>query len=192
MGFMINILKSLFKTLKKLSRPHFSLEENELKFKIDSDNFYLFPISNIETKTRHNSYVLETYTLKTDDLYIEYIHTETSVTWNGQAFSFFLNLIKQDLKIKDMKLLEKKEFSHYEFLTYEINDDYILNFIYIYEISKEIFIIDFKGELYENLLRNFQKDYKYKYEKKEHHLVDLNTSLVKNNAIYDYFRMSGS
>ena len=35
MGFMINILKSLFKTLKKLSRPHFSLEENELKFKID-------------------------------------------------------------------------------------------------------------------------------------------------------------
>ena len=91
-----------------------------------------------------------------------------------------------------MKLLEKKEFSHYEFLTYEINDDYILNFIYIYEISKEIFIIDFKGELYENLLRNFQKDYKYKYEKKEHRLVDLNTSLVKNNAIYDYFRMSGS
>ncbi|MBP6163600.1 MAG: hypothetical protein KA438_05500 [Aliarcobacter sp.] len=189
---LTNILKSIFKKITKLSRPYFSFEDNELKFKIDSDNFYLFPISNIETKTRHNSYVLETYTLKTDDLYIEYIHTETSVTWNGQAFSFFLNLIKQDLKIKDMKLLEKKEFSHYEFLTYEINDDYILNFIYIYEISKEIFIIDFKGELYENLLRNFQKDYKYKYEKKEHHLVDLNTSLVKNNAIYDYFRMSGS
>ena len=192
MGMITNAFKSFFKTITKLSRPYFTLEENQLKFKIDSDNFYLFSISNIETKTRHNSYVLETYTLKTDDLYIEYIHTETSVTWNGQAFSFFLNLIKQDLKIKDMKLLEKKEFSHYEFLTYEINDDYILNFIYIYEISKEIFIIDFKGELYENLLRNFQKDYKYKYEKKEHHLVDLNTSLVKNNAIYDYFRMSGS
>ena len=101
---LTNILKSIFKKITKLSRPYFSFEDNELKFKIDSDNFYLFPISNIETKTRHNSYVLETYTLKTDDLYIEYIHTETSVTWNGQPFSFFLNLIKQDLKIKDMKL----------------------------------------------------------------------------------------
>lgn len=191
-GALFEGLKFAFKKVTKLSIPYFSLEENDLRFKITSDYSFKYPISNIETKTRHNSYVLETYTLKTDDLYIEYIHTETSVTWNGQAFSFFLNLIKQDLKIKDMKLLEKKEFSHYEFLTYEINDDYILNFIYIYEISKEIFIIDFKGELYENLLRNFQKDYKYKYEKKEHHLVDLNTSLVKNNAIYDYFRMSGS
>ena len=189
---LFEVLKFIFKRVTKLSIPYFSLEENSFKFRITSEYIFDFPISNIETKTRHNSYVLETYTLKTDDLYIEYIHTETSVTWNGQAFSFFLNLIKQDLKIKDMKLLEKKEFSHYEFLTYEINDDYILNFIYIYEISKEIFIIDFKGELYENLLRNFQKDYKYKYEKKEHHLVDLNTSLVKNNAIYDYFRMSGS
>ena len=35
MGVFVDALKSFFKTIKKLSRPYFSLEENELKFKID-------------------------------------------------------------------------------------------------------------------------------------------------------------
>ena len=191
MGMMINILKLIFKKITKLSRPYFSLEENALKFKIETDNFYLFPISDIETKTRHDPYVLEAYTVKTKDLYIEYIHTDPSVSWNGQAFSFFSDLIKRDLKIKNMELLEKKEFSHYEFLTYKIDDDYILNFIYIYEINKDVFIIDYKGELFENLLINFEKDYKYEYKENKKLSVDLNTSIVKNNALYEYFRISG-
>ncbi len=190
MGVIINALKSIFKTLTKLSRPYFSLEENELKFKIDSDNFYFFPISDIETKTRHNPYVMEAYTIKTKDLYIEYIHTDPSVSWNAGALSFFIDLIKQDLKIKNMHLLQKKEFPHYEFLTYKIDDDYIFNFIYIYEINKDIFIIDFKGELFENLLRNFEKNYRYEYEKNQNLSIDLNSSLVKNNALYEYFRIS--
>lgn len=190
MGFVINILKSVFKTLTKLARPHFSLEENELKFKIDSDSFYLFPISNIETKTRHDPYVLEAFTMTANDLYVEYIHTDASVSWNGQAFSFFINLLKHDLKIKSMDLLEKKEFVHYEFLTYKINNSYILNFIYIYEINKEVFIVDLKSELYEKLLQNFEKDYKYEFEKNKRLDLNLNTSIVKNNAIYGYFRTS--
>lgn len=192
MGTITSILKSFFKKITKLSRPYFSLLDNKLKFRIDSDNFYYFPISNIETKTRHDSYVFEAYTAKTDDLYLEYIHTTTSVMWNGQAFSFFLNLIKQDLKIKNMQLLQKKEFSHYEFSTYKINDEYILNFIYIYEMNKEIFIIDFKGELYENLLKKFISDYKYEYKRNENISINLNSSIVKNNAIYEYFRITGS
>ncbi len=50
MGIIVDSFKSLFKTIKKLSRPYFNLEENELKFKIDSDNFYKFPVLNMETK----------------------------------------------------------------------------------------------------------------------------------------------
>ena len=97
MGMVINALKSIFKTISKLSRPYFSLEENELKFKIDSDNFYKFPITNIETKTRYDSYVLEAYTLKADNLHIEYIHTADDISWNGQALSFFKDLLKESL-----------------------------------------------------------------------------------------------
>jgi hypothetical protein len=189
MGLFIDAFKSIFKSIKKLSRPYFSLEENELKFKIDSDTFYRFPILNVETKTRHDSYVLEAYTLKIDNLYIEYIHTADDISWNGQALSFFKDLLKDSIKAKSMELLEKIEFGHYEFLVYKINDYFILNIIYIYEINKEIFIIDTKGELYENLLKNFDKTYSYKFEKKPIPFENLNLSLVKNNAMKSYFTL---
>lgn len=192
MGILSNMISSLFKTITKLSRPYFSLEENDLKFKIDSDNFYLFPISSIETKTRHDPYVLEAYTINANGLHIEYIHTDSDVSWNGQALSFFTTLLRHDLRAKELRLLEKKEFSHYEFLVYEVDESYILNIIYIYEINKDIFIIDLKGELYENLLKNFQKDYVYEFKKNGNNLPKLNTSLVKNNALYSYFNTSSA
>lgn len=88
-----------------------------------------------------------------------------------------------------MDLLEKKEFAHYEFLVYKINGQYILNVIYIYEINKEVFIVDTKGELYENLLKNFDKTYVYKFEKNQIDFIDLNLSLVKNNAMKSYFAL---
>lgn len=189
MGIIVDSFKSLFKTIKKLSRPYFNLEENELKFKIDSDNFYKFPVLNMETKTRYDSYVLEAYTLKADNIHVEYIHTDNDVSWNGQAFSFFKDLLKENIKANSMDLLEKKEFRHYEFLVYKINGQYILNLIYIYEINKEVFIVDTKGELYENLLKNFDKTYEYNFERKAINSIDLNLSLVKNNAMKSYFAL---
>lgn len=187
MGVIRDLVGSFFKTITKLSRPYFSIEENELKFKIDSDNFFKFEITNVETKTRHDSYVLEAYTLKTNDLLIEYIHTDNDVLWNGQALGFFLDLVKETKKSRNMELLEKYEFPHYEFLTYKIDNGYVLNIIYIYELNKDVFIIDKKSELYENLLKNFIKDYEYKFERNQDMYLDLNISLTKNNAMKSYF-----
>ena len=188
MGIIVDAFKSLFKTITKLSRPYFTLEENQLKFKIESDNFYYFPISNIETKTRHDPYVLEACTLTAKQLYLEYIHTDMDVSWNGQAFSFFISLLKRDIRAKTMDLLEKKEFNHYDLMVYKIDNSYILNLIYIYELDKEIFIVDLKGNLYEGLLKNFEKDYKYEFERNKKLNLTLNTSVVRNNAIQGYFR----
>jgi len=187
MGMIIDAFNSFFKTIKKLSRPYFSLEENELKFKIDSDTFYKFPILNIETKTRYDPYVLDAYTLKADNLHVEYIHTADDISWNGQALSFFKDLLKESIKAKSMELLEQKEFGHYEFLIYKIDNYFTLNIIYIYEVNKEVFIVDTKGELYENLLKNFDKTYEYNFERKAINSIDLNLSLVKNNAMKSYF-----
>ena len=189
MGMIIDAFDSFFKTIKKLSRPYFSLEENELKFKIDSDTFYIFPITNIETKTRYDSYVLEAYTIKADNLHVEYIHTADDISWNGQALSFFKDLLKETIKAKSMELLEQKEFGHYEFMVYKIDNNFTLNIIYIYEVNKEVFIVDAKGDLYENLLKIFDKTYEYNFERKAINSIDLNLSLVKNNAMKSYFAL---
>ena len=127
MGMVKNVLKSVFKSITILSRPYFSLEENELKFKVDTDTFFKFPITNVETKTRYDSYILEAYTLSADNIYLEYIHTDIDVSWNGQALSFFVTLLKDSLKTRHIVLLERFEFNHYEFLSYNhycpSNDD---------------------------------------------------------------------
>lgn len=189
MGILYDTVKNVFKKITKLSRPYFYLEENQIKFKIDSDVFYDYPIDNIEIKTRHDSYVLDAYTLSNDDIHLEYIHTDTDVSWNGLAIGYFINLLKSNLKIKEMELLEKKEFPHYEFLTYKIDNSYILNIIYIYEVNKEIFIVDKKSNLYTDLLKNFEKSYTYNYSKNKTKL-NFNISLVRNNAIFNYFSLT--
>lgn len=189
MGIIVDTFNSFFKTISKLSRPYYILEENQLKFRIDHDSFYTFPIENIEIKTRYDSYILEAYTLKADDIYVEYINTQNDVSWNAHALSYFKDLLKDTINASSMDLLERREFGHYEFLVYKIDYSYLINIIYIYEINKEIFIIDTKGELYENLLISFDKTYKYKFEKKEVDFSNLNLSLVKNNAIKSYFNL---
>ncbi|MFW2598921.1 hypothetical protein [Aliarcobacter butzleri] len=192
-GAIFEGLKMIFKTITKLSRPYVSLEENDLKFKIDSDNTFKYTLSNIDTKTRHDPYIIDAYTLSANEIYLEYIHTDIDVSWNGQALSFFISLLKDNVKAKNFDLVEKEEFSHYEFLTYKVDNSYFLNLIYIYEVSKEVFIVDKKAELYEKLLKNFKKDYVYRFEKNSNNIPKIeNLSLVKNNAMNSYFAISSN
>lgn len=192
-GAIFEGLKMIFKTITKLSRPYVSLEENDLKFKIDSDNTFKYTLSNIDTKTRHDPYIIDAYTLSANEIYLEYIHTDIDVSWNGQALSFFIGLLKNNIKAKNFDLVEKEEFSHYEFLTYKVDNSYFLNVIYIYEVSKEVFIVDKKAELYEKLLKNFKKDYVYRFEKNSNNIPKIeNLSLVKNNAMNSYFAISSN
>lgn len=192
-GAIFEGLKMIFKTITKLSRPYVSLEENDLKFKIDSDNTFKYTLSNIDTKTRHDPYIIDAYTLSANEIYLEYIHTDIDVSWNGQALSFFISLLKDNIKAKSFDLVEKEEFSHYEFLTYKVDNSYFLNVIYIYEVSKEVFIVDKKAELYEKLLKNFKKDYVYRFEKDSNNIPKIeNLSLVKNNAMNSYFAISSN
>ncbi|MFW2581026.1 hypothetical protein [Aliarcobacter butzleri] len=192
-GAIFEGLKMIFKTITKLSRPYVSLEENDLKFKIDSDNTFKYTLSNIDTKTRHDPYIIDAYTLSANEIYLEYIHTDIDVSWNGQALSFFISLLKDNIKVKNFDLVEKEEFSHYEFLTYKVDNSYFLNVIYIYEVSKEVFIVDKKAELYEKLLKNFKKDYVYRFEKDSNNIPKIeNLSLVKNNAMNSYFAISSN
>lgn len=190
MGFFKQVFKSVFKNIIDLSRPIFTFENNELKFKINSEYYYTFALNNYETKTRHDSYILEAYTISSDNLFVEYVHVDNDVIWNGLASSFFVNLFKEKLPINSMQVIEKKEFEHYKFITYKINDEFTLNFIYIYEINKDIFIIEKNAELYINLLQSFQKDYKYKFDKNQDLEFDINISIVKENALNGYFNLS--
>jgi hypothetical protein len=183
----MGLFKNFMKSMQKISRPVFSFDDNQLIFKIDSDDFYRYSLESFETNTRHDSYIYEAYTLKTKNIFLEYINTDSNVDWTGAAESLFFSLMKEKLNIKKIEVLETYSFNHYEFNSYKVEDDYILNFIHIDEIDKDIFIIDLNGELYSNLLVSLKKDYTYNYENYMLLNRDIDFSLVKENAFYNYF-----
>lgn len=187
MGFFINSLKSIINSLGKLSRPLFSFEDATLKFKVNSDEFFSYPIENFETKTRHDSYVIDAYTIKTQNLFIEHIHVDSDTSWRGLASSLYLSFLKTTLHFKKMDLLEKIEYPGFELCTFKVDDHLILNFIYIYEIHKDTFILDVKADLYEKLLKSFDYAYEYKFEKNSDDKMNLDLSIVRDNAINSYF-----
>lgn len=176
----------------KLSRPTFNLSDNTLKFKLDSDHFYTYDLQDFDTKTRHDPYILEAYTLKSQNLFIEYVQRDIDVTWNVFPSSSYINLVKQKLNLKTMQVLEKYEFNNYEFITFKLDEHYILNFIYIYEINKDVFILDVNSKLYVNLLKNFLKNYTYAHEKNAEDTVDFNFSITRENNLNNYFSYNGS
>lgn len=189
---IVKILKFIFKKITKLSVPYFSLRESSLGFKITSDFIYIYDISNIYTKQRHDAFVLHAYTLKTDELYLEYIEFQNDVLWQQDAFGAFLSEVKDELKFKSFELLEKLNFSKYEFRTYKIDDEYVLSFIYLEEMHKSIFVVDKKSDLYEKLIQNFKKDYIFKYKEYKRVEQDFSFSLTKSNSFRSYFRITSS
>lgn len=188
MGFFKNILKSL----TKISRPIFSFyaDTTQLSFKLLDDKNYLYDLKSYEMKTRHDSYVLEAYTLKTNDIYLEFIDLDIVCSWNGQARSLYENLLKTKLNI-NLEVSERVEYKHYEFTTYQIDNDFILHLIYIWEGNKNIFILDSKGELYKNLSSSLNKNYTYSFDKFDKLSISFDISIVKENSIKQYFNTSG-
>ena len=192
MGFITNSLKSIVKKFTKLSRPVFNFEENILKFKINSEQFYTYELEDFDIKTRHDPYTLQAYTLKSQNLFIEYIQTDIDVAWNALPSSLYIDLVKQKLNLKSMEVLEKYEFKNYEFITFKLDEHYILNFIYIYETNKDVFILDINSKLYVNLLKNFIKSYTYEHDKNCEDSVDFNFSITRENNLNNYFSYDGS
>ena len=73
------------------------------------------------------------------------------------------------------------------FKVFEVNEKFILFFIYIYEVNKDIFIIDSKGDLYKDLISKKIKDYEFKYDKSLKGEINFDISLVENNALQEFF-----
>ncbi len=186
MGFFKNLLKSI----AKVSRPIVSMEANQLNFKINSDFFYTYNLENFDIKTRHDPYTVDAFTIKTDKFYMEYIKVDDDTTWQGQALSLYEGFLVEQLKLKKLETLEEVEYEHYTFKIYKVDEYAILHLIYIWEVNKDVFILDFDSQLFKTLITNLDKNYIYKYNNSPKLSVDFDSSIVKLNAFKYYFNLS--
>jgi len=133
------------------------------------------------------SYTLKGEDLKYGNIFIEYIDLYQNCHWNGLPSGFFISNLKQQLKIDDIEIVENYEIDGYDFTTLKIDNDSFLSVIYIYSSSKDIFILDYKGVLYDKLLKSFKKDYKNIYINKKRFMGNYDNSLARKNIIENYF-----
>ncbi len=186
MGFF----KKLLKSIAGASRPIISMEANQLTFKLNSDFFYTYNLENFDIKTRHDPHTLDAFTIKTDKFYMEYIKVDNDTTWQGQALSLYEGFLVEQLNLKKLETLEEIEYKHYTFKVYKVDDYTILHIIYIWEVNKDVFILDFDSELFQTLIKNLDKNYMYKYSNHLKLNVDFDSSIVKMNAFREYFNIT--
>lgn len=133
-----------------------------------------------------NSYILNTNN-EYGNIFIEHISLNSTCKWNGFQRSYFDDLFKQNTHIKTMVALERIDLGNYEFSTYLINDKYIMNLIYDFSFSENTFTIDYKGLLFNKMIKQYNKNYINKYLDKPRFTSNYNSSLVRQNIIGHYF-----
>lgn len=183
----MGLFQKIASFIAKATRPTYKFENNQLLFKTRNDEYYTYELDFYEIKTRHDSYIIEAYTLYNQDIFLEYIRLDSGAAWRAQPLSLYEGFFKEKLSIKDMSVLEKKEFGNYTFKVYNIDDTFVLHMIYISTAISDIIIMDTKGELYKNLIFRMDGNYLYQYEEREKGSVNFNISLVKENAIRGFF-----
>lgn len=186
----MNFIKKLLKKLAKASLPIFNFDQNELKFQIDSNDMLSYGLDNFDVKTRHDPYAIEAYTIKNRDIFVEHIRLDNDCAWNCDPYGSFKSFFKEKSKVDSMELEKEFTIDNYTFSTYKINDDFIVHLIHIYDVNKNTFIVDTKGELFRTLLMHLDPHYVYKYENEKKEDVFFDLSMAKENAIRSFFSHS--
>lgn len=183
----MNFFKKLLKKLAKASLPIFNFDQNELKFQIDSNDMYSYPLDNFDFKTRHDPYALDAYTIKSKDIFIEHIRLDIDSLWNGEPYGTFKSFFRSKIHAQSMDLIKEFSIDNYTFTTYKIDDDFIVHLIYIYDFNKNTFIVDTKGELFFALVNELDHSYVYPYENEKKINVFFDISMAKENAFRSFF-----
>lgn len=182
----MNIFKKIIKSFFNISRPCFHFDNNKLNFKINSDYFYTYNLEDFDVKTRHDPYILEAYSVKSDYIFLEYIHLDEDVKFRSSPLDLYENFLKNRLRINSIFVLEKKVLGEYTFVVYKTDEDTIFYIIYIEDENKHIFLLDSRGSLYKNIFVSFGECIELK-EQEKYLLFSSDISMVKYNALNSYF-----
>ena len=183
MGFLSNIISKI----KSATTATYQLKNDDLIFKINSDEFYTYNLKQFKQNHNANHHLSRAYTIKTEDISLEYISFNMNSSWSGAAYSMYEDFFKKELKIKSLKLLEEYEVNNYLFKTFEVDENFTMFFIYIYSSNEDVFIIDTKGELYNQLISKKLPNYKFNYTNNQKGNVNFDISIVNTDLTDDIF-----
>lgn len=134
-----------------------------------------------------DSYIKTINDSKYKKLFIEYISLNNSCTWNGFPRGFFVYQFKKHFKITSMKKIQSYEYDNYEFTTYLIDDKYYIDLIYKFGFQEDLFILDYEGLYFEELIQKYDTSYVNKNINKKRFQKEYFKSLVRMDIVENYF-----
>ncbi len=190
MGFFSKIITSI---IDKSRFSKFIYDENnyEIKFNLLPNQEVKIKLSNpiyIEShdKCTSLSYVLKDKNEVYGNIFVEYIEFFNECSFTTEPRGVYESYIKDKLHLNSLQVEKKFIINESEFITYLVNDEYLLSFIHIYANDKNVFIVDCIGKLFKELATEYTPDIRLIEEKYSRANLNMDLSLVKDNARYNY------
>ncbi len=189
MKYLFLMLSVLFISgCQSFNQYAYNPQDKTLDFALNQQSVLKQPLSSYSYRQTYDRCTSNSYVIKDKEYFVEHIALNSNCDWNGSPLGYFEYNYKSKLKSKSMKRLHKTSVKNYTFLTYEINQNSILNLIHIYTNYSNTFIIDYKGELFYNLLSQMKQKYSNDYSDRTRFRSDYEQSLVQMNLFYHYFQ----
>lgn len=193
MGFFGKILNSI----KHASREKFILNKNNNSTQIllDSNHEQYFTLTfenmNVTRPTDSNvtnAYRIDANSKKLGDIYLESIEIDNIKSWNMSAGSAFDRFLKKELHSYKLEYISSFENNTCNLKRYTIDNNFDIGIIWFTLNSIELFIVDQKGTLFNDLLDMYNaKDEKLLIKEKEHEKIIIKKSLTEDNFMENYF-----
>lgn len=154
--------------------------EKSSSYTIGSDSINL---KDPKKQRRFDGCVLNAYTIKDSDIFIEYLKLSPRCSWNGLGSSFFRNLLNQTYSLSVLQSFKAKD---YHIVVYKMEDKRLYFLSRTYR-GGNYFIIDYSGEFTQKICSKCSL-----ITKKEQFSKRFDKSLVKNNILNNYFSTQSS
>ncbi len=160
-------------------QPNFQYTNNKLILKKEQNNIVDINLTNGVKIPRFNNCVFDGYTIDDDNIHIEYIDLKSQCSWNGLASGYYKDFLSSN--IKELKSVDRYENDKYEVVLYE-TDNKFFYLISSYDVSMDVFILDYTGEIASKINTEFGLIAKEYQESKK-----FDKSMIDNDIIEHYF-----
>jgi hypothetical protein len=194
MGFFNTIIQ----TLKKSSRSRFELDTKHntlsLLLNTEDENYFTLEFDTMDQKKLYDPAILNGYQISGSNkslgtLYIESIRLQHNKQWNCSAGSAFDRFVKELFQKEQLNYIDSYSGDFIKLTKYELNYENELGVIWFCLNQFEVFFIDPKGQLFNDLFAIYNlknKNLLIKDTTTEIPL-DIHTSLTQTNLRENYF-----
>jgi hypothetical protein len=194
MGFFSNIINSV----KQATRSRFELNKttNTLQLLLNSkdENYFTLEFDTMDTQRLNDPSTLNAYKIvgtnnTLGNLYIEAIRLQHNCKWNVAPGSGFNRFLQEQFKKEELRYIESSQTDFAKFSKYQINYEDEIGVIWLSLNQYEVFIIDPKGKLFNDLVKIYAlKNPNLTIEDTTKELpLDISSSLTATNLRENYF-----